>query len=64
MRTASLEAKAASSSPLAFGRIAKPLRGGGGAAASAASAGAASANPALSNTSSNPLTRLQNEEAG
>ncbi|TFY82627.1 hypothetical protein EWM64_g1390 [Hericium alpestre] len=51
--------KAATASPLNFGRIAKPLRGGGGAAAGAASGptpitgGGASANP---------LARLQNEE--
>ncbi|TFK42564.1 kinesin heavy chain [Crucibulum laeve] len=53
--------KAATSSPLNFGRIAKPLRGGGGAA------------PATSvptpiqgggSATANPLTRLQNEEGG
>ncbi|KAL0946872.1 hypothetical protein HGRIS_013038 [Hohenbuehelia grisea] len=53
-------AKATTSSPLGFGRIQKPLRGGGGAAAAAnvptpISGGGGSANP---------LARLQNEEAG
>lgn len=53
--------KAASSSPLSFGRIAKPLRGGGGSAASAA---ATSTSPSLGSTSANPLARIQNEETG
>ncbi|KAF5391249.1 hypothetical protein D9757_001869 [Collybiopsis confluens] len=53
-------AQKAASSPLTFGRIAKPLRGGGGAAPSAnlptsISGGANSASP---------LGRLQNEESG
>lgn len=52
--------KAASSSPLNFGRIAKPLRGGGGTGAPASiptpiSGGGGSANP---------LARLQNEDGG
>ncbi|KAJ7285812.1 kinesin heavy chain [Mycena rebaudengoi] len=52
--------KAASSSPLNFGRIAKPLRGGGGTGAPASiptpiSGGGGNANP---------LTRLQNEDGG
>ncbi|KIM87108.1 hypothetical protein PILCRDRAFT_95952 [Piloderma croceum F 1598] len=51
--------KAASSSPLSFGRIAKPLRGGGG--ASAAPAGPV---PISGGGAANPLTRIQNEEGG
>ncbi|KAL5511850.1 hypothetical protein ACEPAH_5068 [Sanghuangporus vaninii] len=54
--------KTTSSSPLNFGRIAKPLRGGGGAAPSV---------PTMSPSSSsgfsgsmNPLARVQNEESG
>ncbi|KAL4253131.1 TRAFAC class myosin-kinesin ATPase superfamily protein [Abortiporus biennis] len=50
--------KAAASTPLNFGRIAKPLRGGGG-------AGPAVTNPSPSpslGSSANPLARLQNEE--
>ncbi|KAI0797908.1 kinesin heavy chain [Abortiporus biennis] len=50
--------KAAASTPLNFGRIAKPLRGGGG-------AGPAVTNPNPSpslGSSANPLARLQNEE--
>ncbi|KII88481.1 hypothetical protein PLICRDRAFT_41639 [Plicaturopsis crispa FD-325 SS-3] len=46
--------KAATSSPLNFGRIAKPLRGGGGAPAAATSP--------ISGGSANPLARLQNED--
>ena len=53
--------KAATSSPLSFGRIAKPLRGGGGVNASVTST---SPNSSTSSSSANPLTRLQNEEAG
>ena len=49
--------KAASGSPLSFGRIAKPLRGGGGSAA-AATTGAGPASPSMAN----PLARVQNEE--
>lgn len=56
-----LAQKAATSSPLSFGRIAKPLRGGGGANASVTSN---SPNSSASSGSANPLTRLQNEEAG
>ena len=51
--------KAASSSPLTFGRIAKPLRGGGG--ASAAPAGPV---PVSGGGAANPLARIQNEEGG
>ncbi|KAJ3516625.1 hypothetical protein NLJ89_g1002 [Agrocybe chaxingu] len=50
--------KAVSSSTLSFGRIAKPLRGGGGSTI---------ANPMVPTTgasSANPLARLQNEEGG
>jgi len=54
-----LAQKAAAASPLNFGRIAKPLRGGGGAAV-----GASSGPPAIQGGSANPLSRLQNEEAG
>ncbi|TCD71885.1 hypothetical protein EIP91_000017 [Steccherinum ochraceum] len=53
--------KAAISAPLGFGRIAKPLRGGGGASSSAPTT---SPNPSLGGGSANPLARLQNEEAG
>ncbi|KAF6765220.1 hypothetical protein DFP72DRAFT_336289 [Ephemerocybe angulata] len=51
--------KAASTSTLSFaGRIAKPLRGGGG-------SGVSTSPPApASMSSANPLARLQNEEAG
>ncbi|KAF9005674.1 kinesin heavy chain [Cyathus striatus] len=48
--------KAATSSPLNFGRIAKPLRGGGGAAPASSSSSQSSI------ASANPLARLQNEE--
>lgn len=50
--------KAASSSPLNFGRIAKPLRGGGGVAQGPVpiTGGGGS--------SANPLSRLQGEESG
>lgn len=51
--------KAASSSPLSFGRIAKPLRGGGGNAAAITSTG-----PSPTASSANPLARLQNEDSG
>ncbi|TBU50883.1 kinesin heavy chain [Dichomitus squalens] len=50
--------KAASSSPLSFGRIAKPLRGGGGNAAAITSTGPAS--PSMAN----PLARVQAEDSG
>lgn len=51
--------KAAAASPLSFGRIAKPLRGGGGANSTGPTT---SPNPSLG--SPNPLARLQNEESG
>ncbi|KIK57805.1 hypothetical protein GYMLUDRAFT_747992 [Collybiopsis luxurians FD-317 M1] len=51
-------AQKAASSPLNFGRIAKPLRGGGGAASTIPTSISGGANP------SSPLGRLQNEEAG
>jgi kinesin family protein 5 len=52
----SLASKAATTSTLSFGRIAKPLRGGGGSTTTA--------NPVPTSASSaNPLARLQ-EEAG
>ncbi|TFK76420.1 kinesin heavy chain [Pluteus cervinus] len=51
--------KAASTTPLNFGRIAKPLRGGGGGAPPAAIP-----SPISGGASANPLTRLQNEESG
>ncbi|KAJ7219319.1 kinesin heavy chain, partial [Mycena pura] len=50
--------KTASSSPLNFGRIAKPLRGGGGSGAP----GAIPTPIAGGGGSANPLTRLQNED--
>lgn len=54
--------KAATSSPLGFGRIAKPLRGGGGLAASTSVPVPIAGGGGASNA--NPLARLQNEEAG
>ena len=47
------------SSPLNFGRIAKPLRGGGG-------TGGVSAQPSPSSGGgpANPIARLQNEDTG
>jgi len=51
--------KAAASSPLSFGRIAKPLRGGGGVNSSSSTT---SPNPSIG--SPNPLARIQNEEGG
>jgi len=53
--------KAASSSPISFGRIAKPLRGGGGGGAQPAPP---SSIPSAFAGSSNPLSRVQNEDAG
>ncbi|TDL27492.1 kinesin heavy chain [Rickenella mellea] len=50
--------KAASSGTLSFGRIAKPLRGGGGGQVTSPSS---TANP-LSGTVMNPLARVQNED--
>jgi len=51
--------KAATSTPLNFGRIAKPLRGGGGGGPAPAASGIPT-----STTLANPLARLQNEEGG
>ncbi|GLB34936.1 putative TRAFAC class myosin-kinesin ATPase superfamily, kinesin family protein [Lyophyllum shimeji] len=53
--------KAATASPLTFGRIAKPLRGGGGAAPPA---GPMPAPIGGGVGSANPLARLQSEEGG
>lgn len=50
--------KLVASSPLSFGRIAKPLRGGGGVS------NASSTIPPVAASSANPLARLQNEEGG
>ncbi|KIL69768.1 hypothetical protein M378DRAFT_156997 [Amanita muscaria Koide BX008] len=50
--------KAAAASPLSFGRIAKPLRGGGGQQTSN------STSPMISTSNANPLMRVQNEEGG
>ncbi|KAI0703608.1 kinesin heavy chain [Cytidiella melzeri] len=52
-------AQKAASSPLSFGRIAKPLRGGGGATPANPTT---STSPPLGASSANPLTRLQNDE--
>ena len=54
-----LAQKAVASSSLNFGRIAKPLRGGGG-------TGAVSAQtlPSSGGGPANPIARLQNEDAG
>jgi len=54
-------AQKAASSPLSFGRIAKPLRGGGGAPAAASIPTPISGG---GGNSSSPLGRLQNEESG
>ncbi|KAF5380963.1 hypothetical protein D9615_003970 [Tricholomella constricta] len=53
--------KATTASPLTFGRIAKPLRGGGGAVPPAGPMPAAIGGGV---GSANPLTRLQSEEGG
>ncbi|KAF8746120.1 hypothetical protein AX14_000172 [Amanita brunnescens Koide BX004] len=53
--------KAAAASPLSFGRIAKPLRGGGG--SQQPSVGATS-NITPGGSNANPLSRIQNEEGG
>ncbi|KAF9652870.1 kinesin heavy chain [Thelephora ganbajun] len=50
--------KAAASSPLSFGRIAKPLRGGGGPTTTS------NAPQPISGGGANPLVRLQAEETG
>ena len=50
--------KVVASSPLSFGRIAKPLRGGGGVTNSTSTI------PPVAASSANPLARLQNEEGG
>ena len=50
--------KAAASSPLSFGRIAKPLRGGGG----SASTNASSTSPSVGASAASPLSRVQNDE--
>jgi kinesin family member 5 len=52
-----LAQKSATSSSLNFGRIAKPLRGGGGVPASTPT-------PITGGTSASPLARLQNEDTG
>ncbi|RDB21391.1 Kinesin heavy chain [Hypsizygus marmoreus] len=51
--------KAATASPLTFGRIAKPLRGGGGGGHPASIP-----IPITGGGSANPMARLQNEESG
>ena len=51
-------AKASASLPLNFGRIAKPLRGGGGVS------NVASPITPVAASSANPLARIQNEEVG
>ncbi|KAG9318498.1 hypothetical protein JVU11DRAFT_589 [Chiua virens] len=57
--------KASNTSALSFGRIAKPLRGGGGSAAAAGISGASTQTSGGSGPSSaNPLTRIQTEEGG
>ncbi|KAF9264665.1 kinesin heavy chain [Marasmius fiardii PR-910] len=55
-------AQKVATSPLSFGRIAKPLRGGGGAASSSSVPTPISGGGNL--PSASPLSRLQNEEAG
>lgn len=59
--------KASSGPALSFGRIAKPLRGGGGSAVAAGVPGGPITTAAASGSnmsSANPLARLQNEEGG
>ncbi|KAI6022682.1 P-loop containing nucleoside triphosphate hydrolase protein [Pisolithus marmoratus] len=58
--------KASSGPALSFGRIAKPLRGGGGSAVAAGVSGGSTAATVSgsSMSSANPLARLQNEEGG
>ncbi|KAF8559592.1 kinesin heavy chain [Imleria badia] len=57
--------KASNTSTLSFGRIAKPLRGGGGSAAAAGiSGGSTQATGGSGPSSANPLARIQNEEGG
>ncbi|KAF8350691.1 kinesin heavy chain [Amanita rubescens] len=53
--------KAAAASPLSFGRIAKPLRGGGG---SQQPPIGATTSITSSGSNANPLSRIQNEEGG
>lgn len=53
---------ATTSTPIGFGRIAKPLRGGGG--AHLASASSPPTGFAGTGSSGNPLARVQNEDAG
>ncbi|KAF9227907.1 hypothetical protein BS17DRAFT_411374 [Gyrodon lividus] len=55
--------KASNTSTLSFGRIAKPLRGGGGSAVAAGITGGPTPVPG-SGASANALTRIQNEEGG
>ena len=52
-----LAQKAVTSTPLNFGRIAKPLRGGGGGVSTQPL-------PSTGGGSVNPITRLQNDDAG
>ena len=60
-----LAQKAVASSSLNFGRIAKPLRGGGGGGTGAVSAPTLPTTlPSSSGGPSNPIARLQNEDAG
>ncbi|KAI6109000.1 P-loop containing nucleoside triphosphate hydrolase protein [Pisolithus croceorrhizus] len=58
--------KASSGPALSFGRIAKPLRGGGGSAVAAGVPGGTTPTAASGSnmSSANPLARLQNEEGG
>jgi len=55
--------KASSGPALSFGRIAKPLRGGGGSAAVAGTTIPAAVSGG-NMSSASPLARLQNEEGG
>ncbi|KAH7914711.1 P-loop containing nucleoside triphosphate hydrolase protein [Hygrophoropsis aurantiaca] len=54
--------KASNAPALSFGRIAKPLRGGGGSAATSGITGNPVPVPGGGASSANPLARLQNEE--
>jgi kinesin family protein 5 len=54
-------AKSANASSLNFGRIAKPLRGGGAATSAAVPASSSGASYSIGGGSANPLARVQEE---
>lgn len=59
-----LAQRAASTTSLSFGRIAKPLRGGGGAVPTTSPIAPQAGFSLAGGGMSNPLARVQNEEAG